>query len=797
MQKLVFGLLLLLASSRIEAADLCMSVTSNPDNRSFNRDEQLIVEPLPVYPRRPQAERGYVDVEFKITTEGTVRDPIVLISIPPGLFDEAALDTVLMFRYKPRIVDGRPVVVEGVQKRISFIPSGQDEPQQSKPAISKEVYDRITEAQELVDAKDYSGALRLLNNLYNPDKLTEYEQVNVLNYQGFVYYNMDDIPNAMRAYERQLLIPSLEPQTAKLTTYTLAQLNMMEERYGRALELLNKWFMLETNPAPEPFILYAQNLYQVKRYRDMIKPIETAIRIAEKHKKPVKEDWYRLLRYANSAIEEFQNAVDISKEMNKRWPSEENSYEIAMSWLRLGDRNEAHAALRELLASWPETDYVTPLHLAAADGDTTFIADLLTNGADVNLQTRDDSTPLYWAGKFGQVEAVKMLIDAKADVNAKTTMELTALHQAAQDGYSSIVETLIAADADVNAVTKSEENSPLLLAVTSNHTSVVEMLISAGADVNAKTMKDFTALHLAAQEGFSLIVEMLIAAGADVNAVSNSNTPPLLVAVFGNQTPVVEMLISAGADVNAKQETNLTVLHLAAKRSEAAIVELLIAAGAHVNAKTESGRTPLHWAAEFGNASVVEILIAAGAEVDSRDEDEWTPLTWAAYLGNSSAVDILIAAGAEVDPKDKGDRTPLAWAAPWGDTAVATRLIDQGANVAGVEMMAELGAARAQALLGSLYAQGRGVQQDDSLALRWYRTAAELGNADAAYALGEMYLDGRVIRTSAKKAAQWFQAAAHNGHRGAQVKLSELYLKGVGVRKNPTEASMWSCFAGA
>ena len=113
-------------------------------------------------------------------------------------------------------------------------------------SVSKEVYSQIEKAAELVEEEDYNGALRILNRLNNPDKLTEYEQVNVLNYLGYVYYNMDDIANAMRAYEKQLLIPSLEPQTAKLTTYTLAQLNMMEERYGRALELLNKWFLLET-----------------------------------------------------------------------------------------------------------------------------------------------------------------------------------------------------------------------------------------------------------------------------------------------------------------------------------------------------------------------------------------------------------------------------------------------------------------------------------------------------------------------------------------------------------------------
>ena len=76
-----------------------------------------------------------------------------------------------------------------------------EQPQQKTKqaqAVSKEVYDQITKAQEMVDEKNYQGALKSLNRLYNPDKLTEYEQANVLNYIGFVYYNMDDTANAIR-----------------------------------------------------------------------------------------------------------------------------------------------------------------------------------------------------------------------------------------------------------------------------------------------------------------------------------------------------------------------------------------------------------------------------------------------------------------------------------------------------------------------------------------------------------------------------------------------------------------------
>jgi len=211
--------------------------------------------------------------------------------------------------------------------------------QQTKQAqaVSKAVYDKITKAQEAVDAEDYTGALKLLNNLYNPDKLTEYEQSNVLNYIGYVYYNMDDIVNAMRTYEKMIAIPSLEEQQRKQTTYTLAQLYMMEEQYPKALSTLNTWFLLEINPAPEPFILKAQLLYQLNRYGDMVEPIENAMQVAEKRNKPVKEDWYVLLNFAYFSTENYLKVRDIQKILLVNWPKKRYWFALAGAFTELGE----------------------------------------------------------------------------------------------------------------------------------------------------------------------------------------------------------------------------------------------------------------------------------------------------------------------------------------------------------------------------------------------------------------------------------------------------------------------------
>lgn len=216
-------------------------------------------------------------------------------------------------------------------------PDEDDTKTKQAQAVSKEVYERIQKAQELVDGKDYQGALRMLDSLYNPDKLTEYEQANVLNYIGFVYYNMDDNTNAIRTYEKLLAIPSLEPQMAKQTTYTVVQLLTMEEKYGRALALLDKWFILETNPAPDPFILKAQILYNLNRYAEMIPAVENAMQVARDRDKPVKEDWYGLLNFAYFQQEDYRKVRDIQKILLQNWPKARYWKSLAGAYTELGE----------------------------------------------------------------------------------------------------------------------------------------------------------------------------------------------------------------------------------------------------------------------------------------------------------------------------------------------------------------------------------------------------------------------------------------------------------------------------
>ena len=77
----------------------------------------------PIYPRRAQERgiEGCVMLEFTVTKVGSVKDPVVLWSLPSGIFDRAAMRSAMKFKYKPQIRDGEAIAVKGILNQITFI----------------------------------------------------------------------------------------------------------------------------------------------------------------------------------------------------------------------------------------------------------------------------------------------------------------------------------------------------------------------------------------------------------------------------------------------------------------------------------------------------------------------------------------------------------------------------------------------------------------------------------------------------------------------------------------------------
>lgn len=81
-----------------------------------------IVKVAPMYPRRAQTRgiSGYCIVEYTVTTSGAIRDPVAVDCKPSGVFEKASVKAATKFKYKPRIIDGVPIEVPGVQNMFTY-----------------------------------------------------------------------------------------------------------------------------------------------------------------------------------------------------------------------------------------------------------------------------------------------------------------------------------------------------------------------------------------------------------------------------------------------------------------------------------------------------------------------------------------------------------------------------------------------------------------------------------------------------------------------------------------------------
>lgn len=96
-----------------------------------------IVKVQPQYPRRALSRgmSGWVIVEFTVTEKGTVADAQIIetcgwiknvrndgecVDNPNTVFNSAAVKAAMKFKYKPKVIDGKPVATAGVKNKITF-----------------------------------------------------------------------------------------------------------------------------------------------------------------------------------------------------------------------------------------------------------------------------------------------------------------------------------------------------------------------------------------------------------------------------------------------------------------------------------------------------------------------------------------------------------------------------------------------------------------------------------------------------------------------------------------------------
>lgn len=127
-----------------------------------------------------------------------------------------------------------------------------------------------------------------------------------------------------------------------------------------------------------------------------------------------------------------------------------------------------------------------------------------------------------------------------------------------------------------------------------------------------------------------------------------------------------------------------------------------------------------------------------------------------------------------------------------GSGVAAYRRGDYAAAFAEFSAAAQADDAFAQNVLGTMYAQGLGVERNDKLAVDWFFRAQALGSPEAAANLATMYEHGQGLPQDDVEALRYYREAAQAGNRAAIARMAEIYDRGeLGVAPSLAAALGW------
>jgi tetratricopeptide (TPR) repeat protein len=227
--------------------------------------------------------------------------------------------------------------------------TAQDAPKKERetrktPALRNNIYEKLAEAQAFAEAKQYTEAEAVLNDMLDAtskkSKLNRYELANVYNTYAYLRYAVEDYDGALNYYQKVIDQRPEIPLALEINTlYTVAQLYFLQENWRKGIDTLNTWMSVTDTPSTNAYVLLANGYFQLKDYDKSLSNIQIAIDREEAAGKLPKEQWYNLARFIHFDRDNFREALDILEILIMYYPKKQ--YWVQASHLYGEEKDEA------------------------------------------------------------------------------------------------------------------------------------------------------------------------------------------------------------------------------------------------------------------------------------------------------------------------------------------------------------------------------------------------------------------------------------------------------------------------
>ena len=170
------------------------------------------------------------------------------------------------------------------------------------------------EDEDLVKAKNVLTKMQADSSLTDPDKAQMYY------YFAYIDSINDDIKSAKKNYKKFLSIDDADPRLKSNVISMLGQLSYAEESYKTAIDYMEQWIAMETNPSSLGFDIIAASYWQLKDKKKALKFSERALCVAKANKSKPKESTYNLLIALYNENQRIKDMLPLFEELVRFYP---------------------------------------------------------------------------------------------------------------------------------------------------------------------------------------------------------------------------------------------------------------------------------------------------------------------------------------------------------------------------------------------------------------------------------------------------------------------------------------------
>ena len=170
------------------------------------------------------------------------------------------------------------------------------------------------ENEDLVKAKNVLTKMQADSSLTDPDKAQMYY------YFAYIDSINDDIKSAKRNYKKFLSMDDADPRLKSNVISMLGQLSYAEGSYKTAIDYMEQWIAMETNPSSLGFDIIAASYWQLKDKKKALKFSERALCVAKANKSKPKESTYNLLIALYNENQRIKDMLPLFEELVRFYP---------------------------------------------------------------------------------------------------------------------------------------------------------------------------------------------------------------------------------------------------------------------------------------------------------------------------------------------------------------------------------------------------------------------------------------------------------------------------------------------